>query len=238
MKAGRVFHILFATALLLTTPAVAAQERDSGFEVGIRTGYAFAAGHLGAPPSGTDANYDVDLGDRVSGQWPFWIDAGYRFNYSFYLGFYFQYGIGFVNDDVLTTCRDANVDCSASDVRFGLMGRYHLPMVWQFSPWVGYGLGGEWLSYSGHRTDVSASADWSWSGLEFMNLQLGGDVRLPHRVVVAPFISFSLGHYDDRTETRSGTLPILGAVTGTYTGVAKTSIHEWILIGLRVAVMP
>jgi opacity protein-like surface antigen len=231
MPAIRVIHSAFVVALLsASSSAMAAGARDSGFEVGIRTGYAFSAGHLGAPPNGSDD----DLGNWVTGQWPFWIDAGYRFNYSLYLGGFFQYGIGFVNDDQHTDCRNANVECSARDTRFGIMGRYHFTVPWQLSPWVGYGLGYEWGSYSWKESVVGTSGDSSWSGFEFMNLQVGLDVLLPHRAVIAPFISFSLGRFDNIS-----TKDKIGSVTRTTEqDLEKKSMHEWILIGVRIAVMP
>ena len=49
-------------------------------------GYAFSAGHVGAPPERTDQH----LGDFVGGQFPLWLDAGYRFNRELYLGGYFH----------------------------------------------------------------------------------------------------------------------------------------------------
>jgi hypothetical protein len=118
--------LVFASLVLAAMPSVAAAQ--SGAEVGVRTGYAFAAGHTGARANSDDQN----LGDWISGQWPIWIDAGYRFNPNLYLGGYFQYGFGSVNDDhqvdqlLSISCRSANVDCSASDTRLGVMGRYHL----------------------------------------------------------------------------------------------------------------
>src|SRR6186997_1155864 len=120
-----------AGALLVATPARAAAQPESGVELGLRIGYAFSAGHLGAPPNGTDQ----PLGDYVGGQIPLWLDVGYRLNGDVYLGGFVQYGFGIVNDDRQDPCRLDNVDCSASDLRVGVMGRYHLPAISQLSPW-------------------------------------------------------------------------------------------------------
>jgi opacity protein-like surface antigen len=231
MRASSTFHIAFASALLATPPAVAASRGDSGFEVGIRTGYAFSAGHLGAPPNGNDGN----VSDYVSGQWPFWLDLGYRFGHSLFVGGYFQYGVGFVNDDQQSGCRNANVDCSASDVRLGAMGRYHFAAAGRLSPWIGYGFGYEWGSFSLRQSILgSSSTDSSWSGFELANFQLGADVQLPRRAVIAPFISLSLGRFETAaTTTRTGS-----TTTTVDQDVAKKSLHEWILIGVRIAVMP
>jgi hypothetical protein len=231
MRKSRTSRLVFVTAFLSATPALAAGSGDSGFELGVRTGYAFSAGHLGAPPDGMDEH----VGDYVSGQWPFWIDAGYRLDHSLYLGAFFQYGVGFVNDDRQDYCRNANVDCSASDVRFGVMGRYHFSPVRQASPWLGYGLGWEWGSFSSHQSLIgSTNTEYTWSGWEYANLQVGVDFQLPHRAVIAPFISFSLGEFNNLTTTVKGG----STTTTTNQDLAKTSLHEWIFIGVRIAIMP
>jgi len=226
-----VSRFMFVALLTWAAPALAAGPDGQGFEIGVRTGYAFSAGRLGAPPNGTD----YDVGDYVTGQWPIWIDAGYRLNPNVYLGGYFQYGFGFVNDDSQDYCRSADVDCSASDVRLGVMARYHFMPAWRFSPWAGLGFGYEWGKFSVNQSLISESdTDWSWHGFEFMNLQAGADYRFAHRFVVAPFVSVSLGQFRKMAQTTT-----VGSTTRTDKyNVAKESLHEWILIGVRVAVMP
>jgi opacity protein-like surface antigen len=219
---------LFAFMFLAAVPSVAAAQ--SGAEVGVRTGYAFAAGHTGALANSDDQN----LGDWISGQWPIWIDAGYRFNPSLYLGGYFQYGFGFVNEDQRTGCRNANVDCSASDTRLGVMGRYHFGPAWQFSPWVGLGFGYEWASVSIHESVFSTTTDIGFSGFEFANLQVGADYDVASRFVIGPFFSLSFGQYRNRSTTVSGG----SSSSTTDQSPAKESIHEWFLIGLRAAFKP
>ncbi|MBN2576305.1 MAG: outer membrane beta-barrel protein [Deltaproteobacteria bacterium] len=229
---GKVIsRIAFVVLLLAARPVRAAMPGDSGFEIGVRTGYAFSAGRLGAPPDGTD--YDLD--DYVTGQWPIWIDAGYRLNPNLYLGGYFQYGTGFVNDDRQDLCRNANVNCSASDVRLGAMARYHFVPAWPLSPWAGLGFGYEWGTFSLHQSLLGESdIDSLWHGFEFLNLQAGADYRFAHRFVLAPFLSFSLGQFRKiETTTRAGS-----TTTTTTESLAKKSIHEWILIGVRVAFVP
>jgi opacity protein-like surface antigen len=225
--------ILVAAALTLAagSTAGAAEQAASGIEIGARLGYAFSAGHLGAPPNGTDN----PLGDYVGGQVPVWLDAGYRFNHDFYLGAYFSYGFGVVNDDRQNVCRNANVDCSASDLRVGLMGRVHLPPLAQLSPWLGLGVGYEWGSFTLEQSAIgSTSTDSSWSGFEFANLQVGADYKVASKVVIGPFVSVSIGQFRHLSTTLT---------TGNNEGttdqdLAKTSLHEWILIGARVAFAP
>lgn len=227
--------VLVAVTIVLASagPAQAAPRTVglTGFELGLRTGYAFSSGRLGSLPGGTDQ----DLADYVSGQWPIWIDLGYRFRPSFYLGGFFQYGFGFVNDDQQRECRNTNVDCSASDIRAGIMARYNFLPAALASPWLGYGLGWEWGTYSIHQSAIgSSNTDFTWSGFELANFQLGVDFRIVRRVVLGPFISWSLGQYQNETvTTKTGTL-----TTTSDQDLARQSLHEWIFVGVRVAVIP
>jgi hypothetical protein len=216
---------ILSLAVLLSAPsALAADLSPRGFEIGVRTGYAFAAGDTGA----TDTLPDRAVGDYVSGVWPLWIDAGYRLSRQLYLGGYFQYGFGFVNEDRQDLCRNSNVDCSASDTRLGLMFRYHFAPGWPLAPWAAYGFGYEWGGFSVGDTDSD------WSGFELMNLQVGADYALPHGLVIAPFLSFSLGQFRSvTTATRLG-----GATFTVDEDVESHSFHEWILIGVRFAFRP
>jgi hypothetical protein len=51
MARGIVF---VAAAMMAASTARGAEPTRSGIEIGARTGYAFSAGNLGAPPNGTD----------------------------------------------------------------------------------------------------------------------------------------------------------------------------------------
>jgi opacity protein-like surface antigen len=230
MRHSSISRFAFIATILSTVPAFAASSSDSGLEIGFRTGYAFSAGHLGAVSGGTDE----DLSSYVSGQWPFWLDLGYRINSSWYVGGYFQYGVGFVNDDDQSGCRLSDVDCSASNMRFGIMGRYHFGPVARTLPWVGYGIGWDRTKFSAHGASLDADLDLTWSGMEFANFQLGFDFELPHRATIAPFISVSLAEFDNLSSTRR-----LGSISQTRDeSLAKQSLHEWIFIGVRVAIAP
>jgi len=152
-----------------------------------------------------------------------------------YLGGFVQYGFGIVNDDRQDACRLDNVDCSASDTRLGVMGRYHLPVGSLLSPWLGFGVGYEWGTFSLHQSLIgSSNTDSTWSGFEFANLQVGADYHVVPKVALAPFVSVSIGQFRHiSTKTVTGT-----TTTTTDEDVAATSLHEWILIGVRAAFMP
>jgi hypothetical protein len=224
---------VFATTFLTATAAFgAADPPRSGVEIGARFGHAFAAGNLGAPPDGTDAS----VSDFVSGQWPLWLDLGYRIDPALYLGGFFQYGWGVVNDDQRTACRNANYDCSASDVRLGVMGRYTFAVPWPLAPWLGLGAGYEWGSYKERLNGPGGGAGFSskWSGYEFVNVQVGADYRVSPLVALAPFVGVSLGQFHHVSTTTS-----LGMTsTTTDQDLAEKSFHEWIMIGVRLSLTP
>jgi len=228
----RIAAAVFTAALMSSPFAKAAPEAPGpGFEIGARVGYGFSAGRLGAPPNGTDN----DVGDFVSGQWPLWLDAGWRFTSAFYFGGLFQYGFGTVNDDQQNVCRNANVNCSASDVRLGVMGRYRLPPIMQAAPWVGLGVGYEWGSFSLQQSVLgNTSTDSSWSGFEFANMQVGADFRVAQKLAVGPFFSVSLGQF----RNTSTAMTMGGNTNTTDQSLAKKSLHEWIMFGARFAFMP
>ena len=229
--ARTIFAMVLAGALFSARPVFGAEPRRPGWELGARLGYGFAAGNTGAPPNETD----LALGDYVPGQIPLWLDAGYRLTGDIYVGAYFQYGIGIVNDDRQAGCRDANVDCSASDKRFGVMGRYNLPLAWPLSPWVGLGVGYEWGNFSVQQSVFGmTNTDSSWTGFEFANLQAGADYQIGKYVAVGPFMSVSFGQFRHRETTMSNDMT---SVT-TDVDLAKKSFHEWIMFGARIAFLP
>jgi opacity protein-like surface antigen len=227
----RALLIAIVTLVTASTARAAASAPETGIEVGARTGYGFSSGNLGAPPNGTDQN----VSNYVSGQWPLWLDGGYRFSPEVYLGAFFTYGFGVVNDDRQDLCRNANVNCSASDVRVGLMGRYTFTVPWALAPWLGLGVGYEWGSFSLRQTVIgNTNTDSSWSGWEFANIQAGADYRVTPQFAVAPFFSMSIGQFGSTSTTNT-----TGSTTNTTEqDLEKTSIHQWFLFGLRASFTP
>ena len=149
-RAGRasglrgVACVVAAVAFALSLTASVARAADSGIEIGARTGYALSAGNRGTTADGMNA----PVANYVQGFFPLWLDLGYRFDPALYLGGFFSYGFGIVNDASQTTCREANNSCSASDTRLGVMGRYTFPLTGALAPWLGLGVGYEWGSFS------------------------------------------------------------------------------------------
>jgi len=162
-----------------------------------------------------DAAKDGKLSDLFKSQIPIWIDAGYRIDENLFAG------IAQLKED----CPDG-ADCSASDIRFGLQGQYHLSPAESMDPWLGVGIGYEMAKSktSGGGQEVVNKI----SGFEFLNLQGGLDFQASEGLGVGPFLSLSVGQY---SKYKKEAPEILG---GNSDGdIEDKGIHEWLLIGVR-----
>jgi hypothetical protein len=216
--------VFAALAMAVLAPPDVTQAQ-TGFEAGARLGYGIAMGK---------ADADDNLSDTVSGQVPIWLDVGYRPIEALMVGLFFQYGFGILGSE-LDDCDIADASCSASDIRLGVQGHFHLRPREQLDPWLGLGIGYEWLTLSqeARGTEISGTA----SGFEFLNLQVGLDIRVLEHFVVGPFLSFSLGQFSSSSAECSGNCGLIssGSVSG---DIDDKGLHQWLLIGARGAYAP
>jgi outer membrane protein len=208
-----------------------ARHADTGIELGFRIGY-------GIPAGTTDGS--VALSNRFTGVVPIIFDLGYRLHRRVYLGAFFQYGIGFVNEGsggLANICAQQGYHCSSSILRFGGDVRFHVMPGRKVNPWLGAGLGYEKMSFDAHiavneltpSQDVHATA----SGIEFLHLDAACDYRLAANLFIGPFISVSVARYlnEELTFPESGQrLPFVRSVD-----IPNSAIHEWIMLGLRAS---
>jgi hypothetical protein len=152
---------------------------------------------------------------------PIWIDGGYRLNPHAYLGAYLHYGIGFVNASAQVPCRASGAHCSASDVLFGVDLLVHFAPAATLDPWLGFGLGYEALNVS--TPNAGMPNDVSYSGFQFLNVQLGGDFRVRPEVAVGPFATLAVAQYADCSNSGSPSMCAVGAKT----------THEVFVVGVR-----
>jgi len=181
-------------------------------ELGVRVGYGFPFGHFGRL---NDSTTDTPLRDVVRGQVPVWFDAGYRTARRLYVGLFVQYGVGLI-DESHSACGVAGVTCTVGDFRLGGIFMYDLSSDRLLNPWLGVGLGYEWLTQSAHSADhqpVSATA----SGPQ-ASVHAGAEFRVGRQAGIGPFLSCSVGQY----RRFDGVSPIEDA-----------SFHEWVLAGVR-----
>jgi hypothetical protein len=215
--------VLAASAVVLSGNTARADATPTGIEVGLRSGYAIPLGNSTGAPSGQTA---PSLSDSISGMIPIWVDAGYRLNPNMMIGAYFQYGIAMVNTGKVTGCSQNGVSCSANDLMFGAQFHYHLMPDQTIDPWAGIGVGYEILNASESAGGQSASQ--SFSGFQFVNLQIGGDYKVLPNLGVGPFVMFSLGEYSNCSTS------VPGVTTGSCT-IPNTALHEWLTFGIRGA---
>jgi hypothetical protein len=209
---------LAAAAVALSGGSARADATPTGIEVGLRTGYAIPAG---------DIQQSQALGDTVGGTIPIWIDAGYRFHPNAMIGAFFQYGISLWSSPG-GDGKGCGGDCSASDIMFGLQFHYHLAPDETLDPWGGMGVGYEILVLDNPGTGNSAGVGgMSYSGFQFVNLQIGADYKLTPSLGVGPFMMFSLGEYSGCSYTQLGNCTI-----------QSSALHEWFTLGIRVAYEP
>jgi hypothetical protein len=168
-----------------------------------------------------------DLGNIFSGQIPIWIDAGYRATPHLYGGAFFQYGVAFLADKLTSVAMCNNgMSCSGNDILVGVDFHYHFSPQETFDPWIGAGIGYEWLNVN--LSQGSASASIQTKGWQFLNLQLGGDYKVSPEFGIGPFVMLSLGQFD--TASLSG-----NSGTNQSNSISNQALHEWFTIGARGA---
>ncbi len=103
-----------------------------------------------------------------------------------------------------------------------------------FDPWIGLGMGYEWLTISESGTltvaGVSEAFDGNVTGkgLQFINLQAGGDCHVSPAFGLGPFISFSAGQYSSYSSTVTA-----AGVEQKQSGDISQGTHEWLTLGVR-----
>jgi len=213
-----------------------AQERETAaFEFGARTGYA-------VPLGAAEANEGDNIDTLAQGQVPIWLDAGVRLARDYFVGVDASYGVGVLAPFLRSTCdTDAaygtKTHCSARDVRLGLEFIYHPRVRSAFEPWLGAGLGWEWLSVtdSANFQGANPSVTRDYDGPELFLLQGGVDYMLRRGLGVGLFVAVSADMY------RSASLSCADTCNTFAVGSRKvdgSTTHEWLFGGARVTFMP
>ncbi len=208
-----------ALSLGLCVPGVAAADdhpagtprndepSTSGLRVGLRAGVALP---FGSAFTGSGA-----LSDTITGYVPLRIDVGYRFARHFYVGVDGQLAA------IVPAGCASGFTCSGTNTRIGVMVAYHFAPGGTFDPHVGVGTGYEVLHTS--RAIDGAAVDITARGLELLDLEAGGDVRLGRAWRIGPVLSGSLGRFTSV------------AVNGTPSTDYATALHAWAMLGIRGA---
>jgi hypothetical protein len=213
----RKLAILTAAALLLAPAASHAQ-----VVLGARLGVAVGMGDVGGGYGDSLA-----MSDWTRGQVPLQLEMLFKATPQLAIGPYFSYGWARLGHDLESqVCDVPGIACSASIVRLGVEALYTIPQRGQFEPWLGFGLGYEWSKL--HASGAGVSGEIKFSGLEFLNLQVGGDFKVSRRFGLGPFMKLAFARYSNAD------------ATGDFSGMGPTDIpdekvHEWLEIGVRGA---
>lgn len=233
MKTTRI--ALLAGALLMPSP-VRAQEAATSDEprlhLGLRTGFGVPYGKFADVRDAGFVDADVNaLSDDTHGAVPLWLDAGYRLTPHLMLGGYLMFGI--VLPKVAPAAAPLSggcpegVDCSAAGVRFGVQAQYAFSPGQFVNPWLGLGLGYEWIStgLEGELFSNRVEASASHSGPELLHVQGGMDLALNPSLAVGPFASLSGMQYTTCTTELSG--------EDVDCEIEDRAWHGWVVFGVR-----
>jgi hypothetical protein len=212
---GAVAALVVAGMSLLSSPAAQAQRtwapgspdddptkvmERPGFDLGVRIGFATPMGDLAQ---------STPLGDFTSSNIPLGLDIAIRGNKNVALGAGFELAPG------LTKTCASGYSCSGTDYRLRLEVILTSRAGFSLDPWLGLGVGYEWLALS-----VSGSSAITLAGLDGI-IEAGGEIRLGSGFAIGPFVGFSLGEYSS------------GSANGYSGSIGNPSLHEWLQLGLR-----
>lgn len=207
----------FAESAATPAASESSQRAKRGIAFGLRLGYGQPIGNSGEA---------TKLSTSIKGMIPIWIDAGYRISPQFYVGAFFQYGLGFTPDTP-----GCGAGCTLSDIRFGLNGHYHFAWSEKMQPWVGIGVGLENVVSSSDGGSDNATLGGAITGnavlrgVEFINVQGGLDIAGQTRFFsFGPFVALSVGQFSS-ADVGSSAVPL------TYD--LRKALHLWLIIGLR-----
>ncbi len=211
-----------------------AAERRTGFTAGIRFGVGVPLGKAGQD---VVTGVERELSDLTSWRAPVWVDVGYSLSSAFTIGAYAQIGVG-GNGGACTA------DCDWSDVRFGAEAELRFAPGAVVNPWLGVGVGYEWLSYRvlssmdvvdemGETDTVTGRATERFAGPELL-LHGGIDFQVEDALRIGPYASATLSQYMTDSYSCQPSTPLCpddGALEG-------PGFHSWIGVGLRGAYTP
>jgi hypothetical protein len=210
-------------------------EVNAQFELGVRSG-------IGMPFGTPTGDTSDDMTSLMTSQVPIWGDLGVRFDGKFFFGLHASYGFAHLSGALNDACDQdrsagATVDCHGSDTRVGLEFLYHAHASRQVDVWFGTGLGWEWLSIGTDESfqGQSAKATVSANGIQLVMLQFGIDFEPIPTLGVGPFVALSNDMYFNASTNCEGACN--GVEYGDST-IQDTSIHHWVLFGVRASWRP
>ncbi|MDD9944009.1 MAG: hypothetical protein OXU20_23400 [Myxococcales bacterium] len=220
-----------AFAVLLACTASSPVRADRyGFEAAVRMGYGI--------PFGDISRDTGELSRRVSGQFPLWLDLGYRAGPYVFAGLYGQYGFGSVaNDEALDYCSAGNnpdgAECAVRVLRAGAQVHLHVLPYRSLDPWFGVGIGYE------HFASRKGGLVTTMAGFEAVNLQFGLDLKSAGNWFLGPWVAIALGRFTSGTRAGSQLCGEDVCTDSVPDGPIRDALaHQWLMFGVRIAFQP
>ena len=228
-------------ALLLVSVAQVAQAQDAavddglatsgaprartGFQLGLRTGFALPMGKIAEAEGGSSEK----LSDFTSGQVPLFVDIGAKVIPNLFIGGYVGFAFGGAGGDTADICDQQDLDCLSVGFRIGVEAIFSIIPDGAINPWVGYGIGLEGVGVSSSNDDIETSL--TYAGYEFARFMLGADFRLNEKLGLGPFVEYSLGTYNSFAIKRDPGSDI-------DDDIDDTAMHQWLTLGARLVIFP
>ena len=228
--------VLASVVVALPLFAPGAAQAEVRLELGARTGF-------GIPAQGNSAGVGDTLDSEIAGQVPLWLDVGARIRPEFFVGAYFDYGVGIPGDLLSLYCAEVTNGytedgCSSRDVRAGAEMLFHFLPKAALDPWAGGGFGFEWEGWdidahvpNGAKRSISVTG----VGFERLNLHFGLDYALSKHWKLGPFSTLALSEFRSRTTSCTGACK---DVTLPDRHVSEKTLHEWLFVGIRATFLP
>jgi len=234
--ARAVLALGLASTLVPSGVASADEGRDERrLHLALRTGFGLPLGHYASVRTVAgfrDTSVNALL-DDTHGVIPLWLDVGYRWSAHWMVGGYVMAGLVLpktaADNDPLGGGCPKGFDCSAFGVRAGLQVQYRLAPGEPLDPWLGLGVGYEWIesSVEGELLSFPFDASFTHSGPDLLHLQGGLDVAIAEDASLGPFLSLSAMRYtacsaelsDDDADCQ----------------LSEQSWHGWLVFGVRGA---
>jgi hypothetical protein len=198
-------------------------EERTAFELGARAGVSFPFGQASA---------GKNLSDLVGPAFPFTFEAGVRLFGRYELAAVGQYAIGTVNSTSSSGCYTGSNACTSSIGQIGVEFLYHPLGLARIDPFIGVGLGYEWLVV--RATVQKKNYDLALGGWNWAVVQGGVEFPVGKLFRVGPYALVSVGQYvasDYTVPTANG--PVSGS-----SPIANPAVHLWLSVGIRMVVLP
>jgi hypothetical protein len=200
-----------------------APKARTGFQIAVRTGVAIPLGEV---------SKDSKMSDSFGVQVPLIADIGGKVIPNLFIGGYLGISFGGVGDSLKKACDAVDVDCTSVGFRFGAQAQLHILPDAKLNPWVGYGIGYEIAGASGSKGSNKFTA--ALAGVEFAHFMAGFDYRINRVVGIGPFADFALGQYSIASTEET----VAGVSRKSDGDIKDTTLHQWLLVGVRVTFFP